>query len=213
MTRIHVITKQNRVHYLALLQDYYRKRHDIFVEERGWSGLRRPDRRDVDSYDDDNAIYLLAVDGEKLVGGQRLFPTTRPHMMTEVFAHLVERSVPQDDRIFEWTRYFVVRERRTGRTDCRLLAGIQQYCLEEGISHLTAVVELWWLPRWHQAGFEVVPLGLPQMIEGQPTIAARIKVAPESYDSALRLGGLKPTELVRHGLMDDIEIEEMPHAA
>jgi acyl-homoserine lactone synthase len=124
----------------------------------------------------------------------------RPHMLADVFAHLAQRTLLRRPDVLEWTRYFVVRERRFGRTDWRLLAAVQAYCLEEGISELTAVVEMWWLPRWQQAGFRTRPLGLPQLVEGQPTVAMSIEVNPEALASVRHRGGLKNPDLVRHGL-------------
>jgi N-acyl-L-homoserine lactone synthetase len=53
MTQIHVITRDNRPFYADHLQTYFRLRHEIFVGERGWEDLRRPDGRDVDAYDND----------------------------------------------------------------------------------------------------------------------------------------------------------------
>ena len=198
MTSIHVVNKRNRSHYRDVFDDYHRKRHNIFVEERGWHDLRKPDGLEIDQYDNDNAVYILAIDGSKLVGAQRLYPTTLPHMLSEVFSHIVDRELPQDENTLEWTRYFVVRERRVGRTDCRLLAAVQQYCLEEGIERLTAVVEMWWLPRWQQAGFDVRPLGVPRLIQGEPTAAVSIAVSERSLDAVQRCGGLKPQVLTRH---------------
>lgn len=200
MTDVHVITRDNRAHYGDLLDAHHRERHDVFVGERGWEALRREDCRDIDAYDDEHAIYLLAVDGSKLVGGQRLYPTMRPHLLGEVFPHLVHRAIPTGPQIYEWTRYFVVKERRYGRTDCRLLAAIQQFCLNEGITQLSAVVEMWWLPRWQQAGFKAKPLGLPQIVEGQPTVAVTIEVSLASLAAVRRQGGIRRDDLVAHHL-------------
>lgn len=201
MTDIHVVTKANRARYADLVELQHKVRHDIFVGERGWKTIERPDGRDVDAYDDEHAIYLLAVDGSKLVGGQRLYPTTRAHMLSEVFPHLVQvrRGLPTGHDVYEWTRYFVIRERRTGRTDCRLLAAMQQYCLDEGISSVTAVAETWWLPRVHMVGFKTKPLGVPQMIEGQPTIAVEVPISSESLASVRSHAGLRGAALAtRH---------------
>lgn len=193
MTDIHVITNENRARYEDLIDLHHQVRHDIFVGEKGWEALRKPDGRDVDAYDDEHAVYLLAVDGSKLVGGQRLYPTTRPHMISEVFPHLVHgsRGIPSGPDVMEWTRYFVVRERRYGRTDCRLLAAMQQYCLDEGIETVTAVAETWWLPRVHSVGFKTKPLGVPQMIDGQPTIAVKVPISEDSLASVRRHAGLR----------------------
>jgi len=212
MTRIHVVTGDNRHLYGDELQQYFRLRHDIFVEERGWKDLRRPDGLEIDRYDNEHAVYLLAIDRERVVGGQRLYPTLLPHMISDVFAHMAGRGIPRAFDIFEWTRYFVVRERRTGRTDCRLLAAVQEFCLDEGICELTAVVEMWWLPRWQQAGFKVRPLGLPTVVEGQPCIAAAIQISQESLDHVRRLAGLRGGSLVRSGRLLPI-LDRVPHVA
>ena len=199
MTQVHVITKYNRSSHENYLEQYYRLRHDVFVGERGWRDLDSENGIERDAYDDSNAIYLLAIDDGRVVGGQRLYPTLLPHMMTDVFTSLASRGVPRAPDILEWTRYFVVRERRTGRTDCRLLAAMQEYCLAEGIRQVTAVVEMWWLPRWQQVGFKVRPLGLPTLIENEPCIAALIDVSQRSLDTVRQMAGLRGPSLSRVG--------------
>nr|WP_246742360.1 hypothetical protein [Microvirga splendida] len=125
---------------------------------------------------------------------------------------MAQRGLPRAHDIYEWTRYFVVKERRMGRTDCRLLAAIQQFCLEEGVTELTAVVEMWWLPRWQQVGFQVRPLGLPTMIEGQPCIAVSIKISEESLDRVRSLAGLRGSSLVRQAHIS-LLLDRAPHVA
>jgi acyl-homoserine lactone synthase len=213
MTSTHVITSHNQHIYQHILEDYYRSRHAVFVEERGWRDLERADGREIDNYDNDNAIYLLAVDRGRLVGGLRLYPTVLPHMISEAFPHLASgRGVLRGPTIFECTRYFVVKERRTGRADCRLLAAFQEFCLEEGITEATAVVEMWWLPRWQQAGFRVRPLGLPTMVEGQACIAAAIEISRDSLLQVRRLAGLRSTCLIREGNPASL-IDRVPHVS
>ncbi|WP_210485201.1 acyl-homoserine-lactone synthase [Microvirga antarctica] len=211
MTLVHVVTSRNRTQYKEQMSQYFRIRHEIFVEERGWEQLRRADGVERDQYDNAQAIYLLALDNGRVVGGQRLYPTLLPHMMSDVFANLATRGVPRSESIFECTRYFVVKERRTGRTDCRLLAAMQEYCLSAGITDITAVVEMWWMPRWHQIGFKVRPLGLPAVIENEPCMAAQIAISRESLEQVRRVGGLRGPSLLqekRHPAN-----ERMPHVA
>ena len=88
MTAIHVITRDNRQRYGSMLEQHFRLRHEIFVGERGWNALRQTDGLDVDRYDDENAVYLLAADNDRVVGGLRLYPTLLPHMLSETFPHL-----------------------------------------------------------------------------------------------------------------------------
>ncbi|MDG2571023.1 acyl-homoserine-lactone synthase, partial [Vibrio parahaemolyticus] len=84
MTKIHVIRRDNQHLYEASLEEYFRLRHEVFVRERGWRNLHRLDGREIDAYDNDNAVYLLAIDQDRVVGGQRLYPTVLPHMLSEV---------------------------------------------------------------------------------------------------------------------------------
>jgi len=212
MTKVHVITGENRDSYREQIKEYFLLRHEVFIKERGWKDLHHIDGQEIDAYDNANAVYLLAIDQDRVVGGQRLYPTLLPHMMSEVFGHMAQRGIPQAYDIFEWTRYFVIKERRMGRTDCRLLAAIQQFCLEEGIMALTAVVEMWWLPRWQQVGFKVRPLGLPTIIEGQPCIAAEIRISQDSLDRVRNLAGLRGSALVRHGRLLPL-LDQVPHVA
>lgn len=196
MTSIHVIKADNRACYADILDEYFQLRHRVFVEERGWRALVRPDGREIDAYDNEHATYLIAIDHGRVIGGLRLYPTILPHMLSETFAHLARGgSVPSDPGILECTRYFVIKERRTGRTDCRLLAAFQEFCLAEEITEVTAVVEMWWLPRWHQIGFNVRPLGLPTLIEGQPCIAAAIQISAQSLHQVRTVAGLRGRSL------------------
>jgi len=200
MAEIHIITPANRSLYEDVIEKSLRVRYDIFVRELGWRALERPDGRDLDAYDQPDTVYILAIEGDRVIGGQRLNPTVRPHLLSEVFPHLAHvKGIPIAPDIWECTRYFVVKERRSGRTDCRLLAAVQEFGLQEGISQLTAIVETWWLPRFHEAGFKVRPLGLPHLIENRWAIAAAIDISPATLDRVKALARIKGSVLVRNG--------------
>ncbi|MBR0852103.1 GNAT family N-acetyltransferase [Bradyrhizobium diazoefficiens] len=180
---IHVVSAVNRHLYEDVIEQHFRVRHEIFVEERNWGALRKPDGRDIDDYDNEDTIYLLALDDRRVVGGYRLYPTTKPTMMSEVFPHLAAvRGCPSDPLIWEWSRFFVARDRRDGVLNLQLMAAAQEFCLEQGIERLCLVMETWWLPRFHDIGFLVTPLGLPTLIEESWTMAATIEVRQDSLD-------------------------------
>jgi acyl-homoserine lactone synthase len=181
---IHAITALNRHLYEDVIEQHFRLRHDIFVEERHWETLRKPDCREIDSYDNEDTVYLLALEGRRVIGGHRLYPTTKPSMMSEVFPHLAAiRGCPADPLVWEWSRYFVVRDRRDGALNLQLMAAVQEYCLNQGIAQVSAIMETWWLPRFHEAGFVVTPLGLPELVENAWTMAATIDVRQETVDA------------------------------
>ncbi len=197
---IHVITAANRSLYETRLEELFVLRHQIFVDERGWTDLERPDMREIDAYDDDDTVYLVALEGERIIGGHRLYPTVMPTMLDDVFPHLASlRGVPKDLSIWEWSRYFVVKDRRDGKLNLELMAAVQELCLDEGITEVSAVMETWWLPRFQEAGFTVRPLGLPALVSGEWTMAALIEISGRTLDYLKKKAGIRGSVLVRRG--------------
>jgi acyl-homoserine lactone synthase len=189
---IHVISAANRHLYEDILERHFRIRHDIFVDERRWETLRKPDKREIDSYDNEDTIYLLALEGRRVVGGHRLYPTAKPTMMSEIFPHLADvRGFPSHPSIWEWSRYFVVRDRRDGNLNLQLMAAVQEFCLAEGIMQISAIMETWWLPRFQEAGFVVAPLGLPALVEDAWTMAALIDISQDTLRTIRERTGLR----------------------
>jgi len=74
---IHVITSANRHLYEPELLAHFRLRHEIYVVERNWTNLSRPDGLERDQFDNEDAIYILASEDDQIIGGSRLVPTTR----------------------------------------------------------------------------------------------------------------------------------------
>jgi acyl-homoserine lactone synthase len=196
---IHIISAANRHLYEDVLEEHFRIRHDIFVEERCWETLRKPDKREIDSFDNEDTIYLLALEGRRVVGGHRLYPTTKPAIMSEIFPHLADvRGCPSDPLIWEWSRYFVVRDRRDGDLHLQLMAAVQEFCLAEGIVKISAIMETWWVPRLHEAGFVVAPLGVPALVENTWMMAALIDVSRNTLRTIRERTGL-PSIIQRKG--------------
>ncbi|MFV0644769.1 MAG: acyl-homoserine-lactone synthase, partial [Sphingomonadaceae bacterium] len=89
-------------------------RHDIYIGERGWMDIARADGREIDQFDNDDAIYLLGLTSAgEVVGGSRLVPSLKPHLMSEVFPNLAPDGVPRGKEIYEWTRIFIAPALRT----------------------------------------------------------------------------------------------------
>ena len=197
---IHVISSANRHLYETTVEHHFRLRHEIFVDERKWKALQRPDQREVDAYDNEDTVYLLAMEGDRIIGGHRLYPTTKPTMMGEIFPHLASlRGAPSDPLIWEWSRYFIVKDRREGRLNLELMAAVQEFSLDEGIAQVSAVMETWWLPRFQEAGFAIHPLGLPAIVEGAWTMAGLIDISPDTLEHVRKIGDIPGSVLVREG--------------
>jgi acyl-homoserine lactone synthase len=160
------------------LRDLFAIRYQLFVEGRGWRALERPDRLDIDQYDDDNTVYIVKrIDGI-IVGGARLRPTTHQHMLQDVFGDLCEGgSPPVGPTIFECSRTFVARRHPQRRAIfAEVLLTAAQYCLANGISTLTGVLETWWLNSYLALGLKATPLGMPRDLDGMSLLAVSFEV-------------------------------------
>ena len=71
---IHVVTAENIASYRDAMEQAYRLRHDVFVDELGWSDLKREDGREIDQFDDSRAVHMLCIEGDRVLGYQRLLP-------------------------------------------------------------------------------------------------------------------------------------------
>ncbi len=198
---IHVVTSQNRGAYAQELERHFVIRHDIYVKERKWMNLDRPDGRECDQFDNEDAIYLLAIDdNDAVVGGSRLISSLKPHLLSEVFPRLAQNGVPRSRDVFEWTRVHVVKERREGRKRGivmgSIFCGILEYCLANDIVGMTAIVEMWWLPHFFEMGWVVKPLGLPELIEGEWSIAIYLEVSRAALKSTRDMFGIDGTVMI-----------------
>jgi len=187
---IRLITGSADPRHQELLEEHYRLRHEIFVGERGWSAIARPDKREVDSYDTPQTTYVLALDDGTVVGGYRFLPTSGPHLLQDRFSHLVDGPVPRGLEIHEWSRFFIRKDHRGGRLFRRLIDSVPRACQLLGITSLTSVIEPDWLSRFDAAGFRYQLLGPFIEAAGLQLAAAQIDIPPASASGrAISWGG------------------------
>src|SRR4051794_23620593 len=173
---IHLVTAENRHRYADALEQAYRLRHRVFVDKMKWTDLRREDGREIDRFDDDHALHILYLRDGEVLGYQRLLPTTRPHLLSEVLPHLCEDARRSGAHVWEWTRYCVQpahRERGWALSPVAnaLLSGIVEWGLASGVSTVLIEMNPLWLLRLVQLHFRTTPLGLPQPVAGEDAIA------------------------------------------
>src|SRR5262245_12261819 len=185
MTDLHVVTHANKHLYEDVLEEYFRLRHKIYVDERRWMELAKPDGREIDQFDTPDTVYLMAIDGRRVVGSHRLVPTIKPTLMSDLFPQLAIRGLIRRPDAYELSRVFVIRERRgeqaQPRVESVIMAGTMEYALAQGISQFTIVMETWWLPRFQDLGWRLRPLGLPTMINGMNCIGVVADVNEEIW--------------------------------
>jgi acyl-homoserine lactone synthase len=201
---VHVIRRDNRHLYSQILEDYFRLRHQIYVVERKWAALDRPDKREIDRFDTDETVYLLGLEGRSIIAGMRLVPTTAPTLLSELFPKLSLNGPVQRSDVYELSRIFVVPKRRGEHAGPRAEAVIQaaamEYGLSMGLSAFTIVLESWWLPRLLDQGWVARPLGLPIDIDSMSTVAVMVEINEQAWSEICLRRAVPGPVLVWQGL-------------
>ena len=174
---LHLVDRFNSHLYEKEMRDALRLRHHVFVEEKKWSALDRGDGTEWDQFDTPDAVHMLYIDDAgSVIGYQRMLPSLEPHLLSDVMPFLCDGPRPAGPHIWEWTRYAVDKAHRDrGRmlspVGLALLTGIVEWGLERDINTIIIQMNPIWLLRLVQMRFKTTPLGFPQEISEEPTIA------------------------------------------
>lgn len=187
---LHFVTSANSKLYHEELEAAFRLRHKVFVEEKNWADLRRDDGREIDCFDDEHAVHMLYIEAGRVIGYQRMLPTTRPHLLSDVLPELCDGERPVGQNIWEWTRYCVdLAHRERGRmlspVANALLSGMVEWGLDTGVDTIVIEMNPLWLLRLVQLHFRVTPLGLPRIINGEETVAVTASFDKRTLDRLL----------------------------
>jgi acyl-homoserine lactone synthase len=180
---IYLVDRTNREAFSSQVEEMHRLRYETYVKRRGWKALERGDGLEVDQFDTDDAVYLMGVDGDGAVNSAlRLLPTTGPHLLRDVFPHTVTWGrVPVSERMYEFTRYFIVRERKHpfGRSHAagRLLCAMFEFGLSKNLSHISFLCDTFFLPTILELGWKTRPLGLPTPYDEGTCVALTFEVS------------------------------------
>jgi acyl-homoserine lactone synthase len=206
MSEIHVVQKNNRHLYESYFDPYFRLRHDIYVKQRKWMALDRPDGLEKDQFDTEDAVYLFCIDGGQLIGAMRALPTLMPTLMSDLFPYLNIRGPIRRRDVFELSRIFVIPERRGEhagpRVEMLLLTAIMEYGISIGLTGFSIVLESWWLPRFERIGWKAQALGMPQTIDGMSVLAVLVDCDETTWKSLCNQIGLSRPTLTWRGLAD-----------
>lgn len=164
----------------AVMRGMFAARKAVFIDLLGWDVPVLDGRFEVDQFDDAHAVYLILTDErEQHLASARLLPTTRPHLLGDLFPELCEGGPPRQADSFEITRFcldrsLTARERRAARD--QLITALVNHALVHGITSYVAIAALRWFQQILSFGWHCRPLGPPRSIGGEQVAAIRIGI-------------------------------------
>ncbi|WIW89580.1 acyl-homoserine-lactone synthase [Sphingobium sp. V4] len=184
----------------ALLDAMHSDRKRIFVDLLKWDVPVVEGRYEVDQFDDERAVYLVATDahgGHR--GSIRLLPSDGPHILGSVFPRLCEGDVPRSRHVFEISRGCLSpRLRAAERLQVRnaLTTAAVEYALLYDIESFTCIADSGWLSQILSLGWDCWPLGLPQKIGRALTGALKIDIDADTLRKLREAGTYVPAQLM-----------------
>lgn len=167
-----------------LLEGMFEDRRRLFVDLYGWDVPVVDGRFEMDQFDTERAVYLIA-EGEvgEHAASLRLMPSCWPHMLQEVFAHLCPGGVPVGPNVWESTRLCLPqRHGADGRRRYRnqLISTMVDFALAHGIDRITGVLPDKFRREVFAMGWVVEALGPPLRTDGGTIGAFAAHIGPDT---------------------------------
>lgn len=161
---VYAISSDNRAWFTRELDTMYRDRKTVFVDRLKWNVPVVNGIHEKDQFDREDAVYIVAADP---ITGQhhaslRLIPSTRPHMLRDVFSFLCAGDVPIGPHIWEMTRICLSPSlaRESARWSLGLVwLGAVEFCIDHGICTMTGLTHAPMFANIAAAGIDIEPLG------------------------------------------------------
>lgn len=167
-----------------LLKSMFADRKRLFVDFFGWDVPIVDGQYEMDQFDDDHSVYIIASSsGAEHEASIRLYPTMQPHMLDMLFPHLCPFGVPVGESIWESTRLCLPRRHGAeGRRELRnrLFSAMVDVALDRGIKSFTGVIPEAFRKEVLSLGWRAEPLGPAVRIPGGPIGAFLIHIDGET---------------------------------
>lgn len=168
----------------GLADSMFTLRHQIFYERLQWD-VRSENGREIDEFDDDHSVYVVASDlaSHTAMGCWRLRPTTSPYMLRCTFPELMEdERPPVDDQTWEISRFAVhqspYEDSRYGFSEISqdIIASTVDFALVNDIDRYVMVTSVAVERMTRRLGYQPVRLGPPRRIGRVLCVALEIPV-------------------------------------
>jgi acyl-homoserine lactone synthase len=129
-----------------------------------------------------------------------MIETDKPHLVSEIFPQSFTLApIVRDRSVVEWTRGFVIPERREGfglGIKAKCCAAVMEYCLAGGYRQVGGIQDAKWLAIWRRMGWTVHKHGEPMLIGNEKWLPAYFDVTRAALQGARNWGGQKGPLLV-----------------
>lgn len=181
---IHIIDNRLAPANQPLLQSMFADRKRLFVDLFGWDVPVVDGSYEIDQFDDDHAVYVIAADGgSEHEASIRLCPSVRPHMLGTLFPYLCPFGVPEGETTWETTRLCLPqRHGASRRRELRntLFSAVIDFALLNGIERLTGIIPAPFRKELLAMGWQAEPLGPAVSIPGGPIGAFMVHVRQDT---------------------------------
>lgn len=186
---VKVVDAGARLEFSRHLVEMHSDRKRVFVDQLGWQLCAPGSWLEVDQFDTDYTVYLIAVsphDGRH-VASVRLNPTIRPHMLDTVFRGLCDGGPIIGQSVWESSRFTIApvgfRGTEVMRLSQYLALAHAEFALLNGISRYTMIGEVHRVATVVSMGWKVRPLCLPTECGGSRIQALEVTVEDATLDA------------------------------
>lgn len=192
------LQSEARAAYRDLMLDMYGVRKAVFVDQLGWDVPVIDGHYEVDQFDTDEAVYLINFDPEtgKHLASVRLLPTTRAHILGDLFPQLCVEEPLRDEETWEITRLCTtpgLDRVVAAKARHKLAVALVEHALLHGITRYVIVIEIHHLSALIAPGWRYRPLGPPTQVGAQMLGAFELGITPTTLElMRARWGGEYP---------------------
>jgi len=197
---IYVVDSLNVQDHKGLIDEVYKLRKRVFHDRLGWD-VQIVNGREIDEFDSLDPAYVVSTDPNgRVVGCMRLLQTTGPHMLSDIFAPILNGEPPlRSALVWEATRFCVdmnTLDMGHGRKSIsyvtsEVMIGAFEYAMQAGIKDAVAVIDPVMnrvMKRSGNAPYDY--LGSPKSMGKVTAMAALMDCSPERVASIRAFSGI-----------------------